>query len=545
MNIIIEEVVSTFPVRVTEEVFNIVISDSVSFLRLTDVADKTYVGKDGYVPVVNETTKKLELRAPSSTGGGVPEAPSDGKIRGRKDAAWVEIPIPTLQIITDQVDGFTTTNPLTSTYADGRGVSITPTEGISIKTRNDIDNSANIKADNVDHTDGDVFFQLPAKTVGEYELATKDQLLNKADLVGGLVPSSQLPPTIDEILEYSNLAAFPVTGESNKYYLALDTNKTYRWTGSTYAGINEGIALGETSSTAYRGDRGKVAYDHSQESGNPHGTTAAQVGAPSGSGTSTGTNTGDQDLSGLMVKSIVVSSNTTATNDTNYTVVANATFTDPSPVEAKGFVVYVRNGTATIGGIGYGVGKLIYRIFHSGAWENRVFVDETQIGSATVTALANKTGIIAKKATDSSPVTGVTTEQILESISIPANTLAVGDIVRAFYAYNKSASAGTTNIRLRVNTANSLSGASLIASSGNVASGTRGQAFQRHINVRTGVLEHVSSSVTVAFENGGQSSARDTTTFDPTVNNWFLITCQNNTNSADSTVCPQYTFEKL
>ena len=40
------------------------------------------------------------------------------------------------------------------------------------------------------------------------------------------------------------------------------------------------LALGETESTAYRGDRGKAAYDHSQiTKGNPHGTTAADVGA--------------------------------------------------------------------------------------------------------------------------------------------------------------------------------------------------------------------------------------------------------------------------
>jgi adhesin HecA-like repeat protein len=43
------------------------------------------------------------------------------------------------------------------------------------------------------------------------------------------------------------------------------------------------LALGETSSTAYRGDRGKTAYDHSQATGNPHGTTAAQVGAAAAS----------------------------------------------------------------------------------------------------------------------------------------------------------------------------------------------------------------------------------------------------------------------
>lgn len=48
----------------------------------------------------------------------------------------------------------------------------------------------------------------------------------------------------------------------------------------TGGGGGGGLELGETSSTAYRGDRGKTAYDHSQvTTGNPHGTTAADVGA--------------------------------------------------------------------------------------------------------------------------------------------------------------------------------------------------------------------------------------------------------------------------
>lgn len=81
------------------------------------------------------------------------------------------------------------------------------------------------------------------------------------------------------VLEYNNLASFPATGSSGLIYVAKDTNKTYRWSGSAYVALDEGAVLGETSSTAYRGDRGKAAYDHSQSSGNPHGTTATQVGA--------------------------------------------------------------------------------------------------------------------------------------------------------------------------------------------------------------------------------------------------------------------------
>lgn len=47
-----------------------------------------------------------------------------------------------------------------------------------------------------------------------------------------------LPSYVDDVLEYANLAAFPGTGESEKIYVALDTNKTYRWSGSTYIEIS-------------------------------------------------------------------------------------------------------------------------------------------------------------------------------------------------------------------------------------------------------------------------------------------------------------------
>lgn len=82
-------------------------------------------------------------------------------------------------------------------------------------------------------------------------------------------------------------------------------------------------------------------------------------------------------------ESVVISSNQTAANDQYYVNVASATYTDPSPVEGKGFVVFVRNGTATVGGTGYGTaGTLVYRIFHSGAWANY----EYQVSSTFLTA---------------------------------------------------------------------------------------------------------------------------------------------------------------
>jgi hypothetical protein len=56
----------------------------------------------------------------------------------------------------------------------------------------------------------------------------------------GKVPATQLPSYVDDVLEYANLAGFPVTGETSKIYVALDTNKTYRWGGSSYTAIASG-----------------------------------------------------------------------------------------------------------------------------------------------------------------------------------------------------------------------------------------------------------------------------------------------------------------
>ena len=72
----------------------------------------------------------------------------------------------------------------------------------------------------------------------------------------GKVPSQQLPSFVDDVLEYANLNAFPQTGEAGKIYVAQDTNKTYRWSGSDYVVISETISIGTTTGTAYPGEAG-------------------------------------------------------------------------------------------------------------------------------------------------------------------------------------------------------------------------------------------------------------------------------------------------
>ena len=81
----------------------------------------------------------------------------------------------------------------------------------------------------------------------------------------GKVLTSQLPSFVDDVIEAENFAVLPTEGETGKIYVTLDNNKTYRWSGSAYVEISASLALGETDSTAYRGDRGKVAYDHATD----------------------------------------------------------------------------------------------------------------------------------------------------------------------------------------------------------------------------------------------------------------------------------------
>jgi hypothetical protein len=58
-----------------------------------------------------------------------------------------------------------------------------------------------------------------------------------ATLVGGTVPSSQLPSYVDDVIEYANLAAF-TEQSTGKIYVARDTGKIYRWSGSAYIEIS-------------------------------------------------------------------------------------------------------------------------------------------------------------------------------------------------------------------------------------------------------------------------------------------------------------------
>lgn len=86
----------------------------------------------------------------------------------------------------------------------------------------------------------------------------------------GKVPESQLPSYVDDVIEgYLYEGAFyedaqhttPITGESGKIYVDLDTDKTYRWSGTVYVCTGSSLEIGEVTGTAFDGGRGKAIED--------------------------------------------------------------------------------------------------------------------------------------------------------------------------------------------------------------------------------------------------------------------------------------------
>ena len=192
---------------------------------------------------------------------------------------------------------------------------------------------------------------LSAADVSAIPTSQKGQANGVAELDStGKVPSTQLPSYVDDVLEYDTQTAFPETGESGKIYVAKDNNKTYRWSGSTYTEISASLALGETSSTAYRGDRGKEAYDHSQlTSGNPHNVTKTDVGLENV--------TNERQMKGLASGTtnghvMAFGADGYTPKDTGFTlgvsVPANAKFTDTTYSAFKGASASVAGGTGLV-----------------------------------------------------------------------------------------------------------------------------------------------------------------------------------------------------
>ena len=226
----------------------------------------------------------------------------------------------------------------------------------------------------------------------------------------GKVPSAQLPSYVDDALEgYLSGGKFykesahttEITGESGKIYVDLATNKTYRWSGSGYVEISASLALGETSSTAYRGDRGKIAYEHSQ---------AAHAPANAEANVQADWNESDPESDAFIKNkptSMPANGGNAATvggHTVEADVPANAVFTDTKPVNMKG-------ATAdTAGSAGYApapaAGAQGKYLRGDGTWQTP---PNTTYGQASQSADGLMSAADKKKLDE---ITAITTEEI-------------------------------------------------------------------------------------------------------------------------------------
>ena len=81
----------------------------------------------------------------------------------------------------------------------------------------------------------------------------------------GNIPASQLPGFVDDVIDgtynadadqFIDMDGEIIVPQSGKIYIDVDKRVTYRWSGTTYVEVGSSLALGETSSTAFAGNRG-------------------------------------------------------------------------------------------------------------------------------------------------------------------------------------------------------------------------------------------------------------------------------------------------
>ncbi len=163
-----------------------------------------------------------------------------------------------------------------------------------------------------------------AITLGVADVTNAESTANKGTANGyasldstGKVPSTQLPSYVDDVLEYNDLASFPATGTAGIIYVAQDTNKTYRWSGSTYVeisaspGSTDAVTEGSTNlyftqsrarqsiSVTDSGGDGSLSYDNSTGVITYTGPSASDVRAHFSAGTAISITNGEIAFTGI------------------------------------------------------------------------------------------------------------------------------------------------------------------------------------------------------------------------------------------------------
>ena len=238
----------------------------------------------------------------------------------------------------------------------------------------------------------------------------------------------------------------------------------------------------------------------------------------------------------------VKSSSFTAANGETYHVVASATVTDPSPVEGKGYTVFVRNGTATAGGTAHATaGTVIIRTFHAGSWANNVYQDKAttdasydpagSADAAEATAAADATAKVNKLASEVPNLINWQPNFIAANAAVrPARVLALTDSLGTQIQAPPNAAitgiigcgriAGATGVTDNVTDANWIAPYHTIAIGGTVAyhAGTPGSATIVPIAVDRLMLLYIAEPGAGTFDLQTSTNSGSTWTTVATIN---------------------------
>lgn len=164
----------------------------------------------------------------------------------------------------------------------------------------------------------------------------------------------------------------------------------------------------------------------------------------------------------------------------------------------------------------------------NGSVNNAEFQRLDGVTSNIQTQLDNRVRTLLNDNVDSSTVTGVTANTIIKSYLIPANTLAVGDTIDFKSVVSVTGINATKVLRLATNTSNSLTSALTLATL-SAAAANRYLSLDRTYTLKTGnVLQSFPTGSSAVTDESTVTNPPDSTTFNPAVDNWFIIAIQPN-----------------
>lgn len=277
---------------------------------------------------------------------------------------------------------------------------------------------------------------------------------------------------------YTNLASFPSTGSVSILYKALNNNKLYTWDGSKYNEIDKRFASSWGSVSAAP-ETTSVTKD---EVGLGNVDNTSDADKPISTATQTALNAKQATLvSGTNIKTI------------NSTSLLGSGDVSVQPTLVSGTNIKTINGSSVLGS-----------------------------GNLVVSGTSNPS-VVAVNVPDGTPIAGGILT-ISTSLLVPANTIATNSILQINWGIQRVSGAnGTIVNQIYINTSNTLTGATLVATGGNLSAASTYVNCSRDIQ-KVGIVAKTSQT-TQQVNDGTISININTFTLNNSVPLYFLFAC--------------------